>query len=558
MGLMTKMDLGKRLMMTFGVSSLMLALLVVIAIDGLNKLKMLYHESSESEWQLGVSEDIVTHIHSIGENIAALTVLAKGEERDKFKEMISKERSNYKKLLDTLENTLSSGEDVRQIKRVRESIEATLPLVDRAVGMVYSDLLDDARFMYTDKVLPAITTVYKEVDEFVDLQRKEVTELETRIREKIRSLTKVMLIVGTLIITFSIVMSIITSNSISRPFTEIEKRLKSVAEGNISADLPPVLLKRQDEVGSIANGVQTVVKNLKGIVTDLTLGIKDISTSTNELKSIASTLNEETDGLRNRTTAIASSTEEMSVNTTTVASGMDHTSNSISSVAVATEEMSATISDIAQNAEKARTVSNEAKKQGEAIVNVVKKLGTAADDINTVTETITSISAQTNLLALNATIEAASAGAAGKGFAVVANEIKTLAEQTASATGEIKMKINGIQGATVKVIQDIELITAVINDVGEIVNTIATAIEEQSAVTKDIAANIASATSGVKEANSRVGETANATKLVAKDIAVMKSAFDGIVDVTGQVNYSADQMIKVSDKIRGIVGKFRM
>jgi methyl-accepting chemotaxis protein len=91
--------------------------------------------------------------------------------------------------------------------------------------------------------------------------------------------------------------------------------------------------------------------------------------------------------------------------------------------------MSATISDIAQNAEKARSVSAEAMKQGEIIVEVVKT-GTSAKDINTVTETITSISAQTNLLALNATIEAARAGAAGKGFAVVANEIKTLAEQT--------------------------------------------------------------------------------------------------------------------------------
>jgi methyl-accepting chemotaxis protein len=78
--------------------------------------------------------------------------------------------------------------------------------------------------------------------------------------------------------------------------------------------------------------------------------------------------------------------------------------------------------------------------QGELIVEVVKNLGVAAQDISTFTETIESISAQTNLLALNATIEAARAGSAGKGFAVVANEIKTLAEQTASATGEIKSK----------------------------------------------------------------------------------------------------------------------
>ena len=66
------------------------------------------------------------------------------------------------------------------------------------------------------------------------------------------------------------------------------------------------------------------------------------------------------------------------------------------------------------------------------------ELGTAAQEIGKVVETITEISEQVNLLALNATIEAARAGEAGKGFAVVANEIKDLARQTATDTGEIK------------------------------------------------------------------------------------------------------------------------
>ncbi|HEX2957068.1 MAG TPA: methyl-accepting chemotaxis protein [Chitinispirillaceae bacterium] len=558
MSVISNMKIGKKLMLANGIPLLLLVIIITIAVKGMEHINSLMHLSNKKAEQLSISQDISAYVHSIGENMAAITIVAKNKDRDIYKENINTIRSKYRPMLDSLEKNAASEEEKKLLKQINDNVTAAAPYNNRAIEMAYSDLLDDARFLYTDKALSAMNNIHTSVDNYIIFHKDGMKEIEQRVRKAVNSFSYMIIIIGILMVLFSVAMSILTSRSITNPFTEIESRLLSVADGNISISISQGLLSRTDEVGNIAKGVHTVVKNLKEIMLDLSSGMKEISTSTSELKSISESLNEDTNGLRQRATTIASSTEEMSANTASVATGMEETNSNISSVAIATEEMSATISDIAANAEKARDVSSIARKQGETIIDVVKNLGVAAEDINTVTETITSISAQTNLLALNATIEAARAGAAGKGFAVVANEIKTLAEQTASATGEIKNKITGVQGATERAINDIEQITGVIKDVGEIVNAIATAIEEQSTVTKDIAANISKATSGVKDANIRIGETAKVSKTVAEDISVMKSSFDGIVDVTSQVNYSADQMIKVSEKIKGIVSKFKV
>jgi urea transport system substrate-binding protein len=85
----------------------------------------------------------------------------------------------------------------------------------------------------------------------------------------------------------------------------------------------------------------------------------------------------------------------------------------------------------------------------------VRSLAAAAERIGAVVKLIEAIASQTSLLALNATIEAARAGAAGKGFAVVASEVKTLAQQTAKATGDISAQIHDIQHAVNETVEAI-------------------------------------------------------------------------------------------------------
>lgn len=79
------------------------------------------------------------------------------------------------------------------------------------------------------------------------------------------------------------------------------------------------------------------------------------------------------------------------------------------------------------------------------IRETVGSLESAAVEIGSIAETISTIASSTNLLALNAAIEAARAGEAGRGFAVVADEIRKLAGSTNDATVRVGDLINRVR-----------------------------------------------------------------------------------------------------------------
>ena len=156
----------------------------------------------------------------------------------------------------------------------------------------------------------------------------------------------------------------------------------------------------------------------------------------------------------------------------------------------AIEELSAAALEISKRVHDSLEIVRQAVETGDNAAKMTNQLSGAAEKVSSVVTLIRAIAEKTNLLALNATIESARAGDAGKGFAVVASEVKTLANQSASAIGEINHQINEMQSVSRTTADAIMKISETVKNINIISTTIAGTVEEQQAATAEISRNI--------------------------------------------------------------------
>ncbi len=159
--------------------------------------------------------------------------------------------------------------------------------------------------------------------------------------------------------------------------------------------------------------------------------------------------------------------KDMHARTTQAAGAAEVAARDVGAVANAARALLALIARSSSEVAAAKNATDHTVDQLGRTDRIVRSLAAAADRIGTVVKLIEGVAAQTSLLALNATIDAARAGAAGRGFAVVASEVKSLAQQTAKATGEIGALIHDIQHAVDDTVTAIAAVSSSVTTMSE-------------------------------------------------------------------------------------------
>ena len=441
------------------------------------------------------------------------------------------------------EATLNSDEDRAMLEADRKGIANYLELFRSKVQPISRKGDTPAALaLLRNELRPAAQATSDAIDKHIDYNEKSANDYASKVTESVSRATQIA-IVAILAAALAIgLMGYFMISGVQKSLIQIQDSV-----GRTERDLDFTLrtpILRQDEIGTTARGLNRLIDTLQANL----------------------------QGIQTRAVTVAQSATAMSTTSGQVATAAHQQSEAAAHMAATVEEMTVSIThvgDRAHEADRISTASGQLAASGETVIaRTVADINTIASTVNLAAERIRGLEAhsqqiasvvavikevadQTNLLALNAAIEAARAGEQGRGFAVVADEVRKLAERTATSTQEIAATIEAMRGSAS------EAAAGMGNVVAEVGRGVDSAREASEAI-RQIGEGSREAVTIVAEITAAIHEQASAMTSIAQQVERIAQMSEESSAAAGNSAQIAKDLDTLASEVQQIVGAYRL
>ncbi len=470
----------------------------------------------------------------------------------------------------------------RRLDALEPLIAGKLAFEKEAIALRRTEGFDAAlHYIITDKDKNSAGEIKRLCD---DISAEDEGLLKARVQDADASAQKARYTIvfgGLLSIVFMTIAGFLITRNIAVPLKQMTGVAESIAMGDLSIGLRSN--GRRDEVGVLANTFTKMIGSLQGmarVTEEIAAGNLTVSLNPQSdkdvmavaLVSLLGNLRRSTLQIQGATRVLASSASEIFASVTHLSSGAAETASAVTETATTVEEVKQTaqVSNqkakyVSESAQKAVQVSragetsvtqtvegmDRIREQMESIAESIVRLSEQSQAIGEIIASVNDLAEQSNLLAVNASIEAARAGDQGKGFAVVAQEVKTLAEQSKHATGQVRTILSDIQKATSAAVMAIEqggkAVEAGVKqstEAGTSIQSLAKSVAEAAQAAQQIAASSQQQLTGVDQVTLAMDNIKQAS---VQNVESMK-----------QVEIAAQSLNELGQKLSEIVGQYRV
>ena len=369
-----------------------------------------------------------------------------------------------------------------------------------------------------------------------------------------RSSMMVMLITTIVCVLLLLAFSYKLINSIRDALNIMVHVCDKLSSGNFIVRTEPS--QRKDELGDVHRALYDMTLKIGDL-------LKEVSKTTEQMAAASQQLNSSSMESANAATSVAQSVADAASvvvqQQTAVTNGADSVasiSQSVKSISQETEEISQEADQAAKKAEAGNLVVEKSVNQIHSVeekvrttARLVDELGARSQEIGAIVDTISDLAGQTNLLALNAAIEAARAGEQGRGFAVVAEEVRKLAEQSATAAQQIADLIGRIQDDTSKAVASMDSDRQAVVQGAESVEGLRQVFEEINGLVIDVAGKIESMSDSIQHVADQSSEITNHMEQIDTGAAKVADNMQSISAATEEQSASAQEIASASDSL---------